>query len=91
MRDEDATNLAVDADPRALAEVAEAPAPGDPDGDDTEEVEHDGQVYRIPRALKGAFLMHGDYTRKTQELRAPAPCACDEAGCSPNVLDGHST
>lgn len=43
-------------------------APDDPLADDAEEVEHEGQVYRIPRALKGAFLMHGDYTRKTQEL-----------------------
>lgn len=68
MRDEDATKLAVDADPRVLAEVAEAQALGEPEADDHEEVEHDGQFYRIPRALKGAFLMHGDYTRKTQEL-----------------------
>lgn len=62
MTDEDATDLAVDAD--VLAGVAEASALDD----DHEEVEHEGQVYRIPRALKGAFLMHGDYTRKTQEL-----------------------
>lgn len=32
------------------------------------EVEHEGQAYRIPAALKGAFLRHADYTRKTQEL-----------------------
>ncbi len=35
---------------------------------DTDEIEHDGQTYQIPSALKGAFLMQGDYTRKTQEL-----------------------
>lgn len=68
MREDDATNLAVDADPRAQADVADALAAGDPNLDDHEEVEHDGQFYRIPSALKGAFLMHGDYTRKTQEL-----------------------
>lgn len=68
MRDEDATLLAVDADPRLPADVAGAQALGESEGDDHEEVEHDGQFYRIPRALKGAFLMHGDYTRKTQEL-----------------------
>lgn len=36
--------------------------------DETHEVEHEGRVYRIPNALKGAFLMNADYTRKTQEL-----------------------
>jgi len=36
--------------------------------DDSDEVEHDGRKYRVPKALKGAFLMHADYTRKTQEV-----------------------
>jgi len=36
--------------------------------DDSEEVEHDGQKYRVPKALKGALLMQSDYTRKTQEV-----------------------
>ena len=36
--------------------------------DDEEEVEHEGQKYRIPKALKGALMMNADYTRKTQEL-----------------------
>lgn len=36
--------------------------------DDSEEVEHDGVKHRIPKALKGAFLMQQDYTRKTQAL-----------------------
>jgi len=35
---------------------------------ETEEVEHEGQKYRVPKALKGAFLMQADYTRKTQEV-----------------------
>ena len=55
------------ADAAALGEQ-EADQQGDPSGDDSEEVEHEGQVYRIPKALKGAFLMNADYTRKTQEL-----------------------
>jgi len=38
------------------------------DVDGLEEIEHDGQFYKIPAALKGAFLMNADYTRKTQEL-----------------------
>jgi hypothetical protein len=37
-------------------------------GDDTAEIEHEGQMYRVPKALKGAFLMHADYTRKTQDV-----------------------
>lgn len=36
--------------------------------DDHEEVEREGQKYRIPKALKGEFLMQQDYTRKTQEV-----------------------
>lgn len=35
---------------------------------ETEEVEHEGQKYKIPKALKGALLMQSDYTKKTQEL-----------------------
>lgn len=31
-----------------------------------EEIELDGKQYRIPKPLKGAFLMHKDYTQKTQ-------------------------
>lgn len=36
--------------------------------DDTDEVEVDGVKYRVPKALKGAFMMNADYTRKTQEV-----------------------
>lgn len=39
-------------------------------GDDCFEVEHEGQVYRLPGALKGGFLRRADYTRKTQQLAA---------------------
>jgi hypothetical protein len=37
-------------------------------GDDTFDLELDGQVHNLPAALKGAFLRQADYTRKTQEL-----------------------
>lgn len=37
-------------------------------GDDTFELEVDGQTHVLPVALKGAFLRQADYTRKTQEL-----------------------
>lgn len=40
----------------------------DDQDDDSEEVEHEGQKYRIPKELKGALMMQADYTRKTQEL-----------------------
>ena len=40
------------------------------DADDDFEVEHDGQVFRLPGALKGGFLRQADYTRKTQEVAA---------------------
>lgn len=45
-------------------------AEGQPQQDDTDEVEHEGQKYRVPKALKGSFLMHADYTQKTQALAA---------------------
>lgn len=45
-------------------------APGETDAvvDDSEEVEHEGQKYKVPKALKPALMMHADYTRKTQEV-----------------------
>jgi hypothetical protein len=32
------------------------------------DIEHDGRAYKIPAALKNAFLRNADYTRKTQAL-----------------------
>lgn len=55
-------------DEGAEGEGDELDAEGQPGADDTEEVEHDGQKYRIPKALKGALMMHKDYTQKTQEV-----------------------
>lgn len=50
------------------ADAYEDPA-HDPYGEgDVEEVEHEGRRYRIPKALKGAVMMHADYTRQTQAL-----------------------
>jgi hypothetical protein len=42
-------------------------ADGDASGDEAE-IEHEGKTYRVPAALKAAFLIHADYTRKTQGL-----------------------
>jgi hypothetical protein len=36
--------------------------------DETDEVEHEGRFYRVPRALAGAFMANADYARKAQEL-----------------------
>ena len=36
--------------------------------DESEEVEHEGRKYVIPKALKSALMMQADYTRKTQEV-----------------------
>lgn len=46
--------------------------------DDTEEVEHGGAKYRIPKALKPALMMQADYTRKTQETAATARALDEE-------------
>src|SRR5688500_1097720 len=35
---------------------------------DTEEIEHDGAKYRIPAALKSAFMLQADYDTRTREL-----------------------
>jgi len=56
---------------RAEDPVAEGRAGADADeADDGFDIEHEGQVYRLPGALKGGFLRQADYTRKTQELAA---------------------
>ena len=36
--------------------------------DDSEEVEHEGKKYRVPKELKSALMRQDDYTRKTQEV-----------------------
>lgn len=67
MRDDEALS-ADEPMPDTLDETA---APTNEDGgDDTFDLELDGQVHSLPAALKGAFLRQADYTRKTQELAA---------------------
>lgn len=36
--------------------------------EESEEIEHDGKKYAVPRALKPLLLMQADYTKKTQEV-----------------------
>jgi len=61
-RNDDALMGEETAAPNAVDAYDEAP------DDDGFEVEHEGQVYQLPGALKGGFLRQADYTRKTQEL-----------------------
>lgn len=68
--DDGVATPADDLDPDA---AADAGAEGDlqaTDGDDAEDVEFDGQQYRVPRPLKDALMRNADYTRKTQEVAA---------------------
>lgn len=36
--------------------------------DDTEEIDHEGEKFKVHKKLKDAFLRQADYTRKTQEV-----------------------
>ena len=38
------------------------------DADESEEIEFDGEKYKVPKELKDAFLRQADYTKKTQEV-----------------------
>lgn len=51
-----------------LGEGAGDGQPADQVEDDTEEVEHEGQKYKVPKAVKPLLLMQADYTRKTQAI-----------------------
>ena len=58
-------------DASIFGELSHARMTGQPpevQDDETDEVEHEGQLYRIPRALSGAFLANADYARKLEEL-----------------------
>lgn len=64
--EEDDTQLNTD-----LEQDSDTEQPDDesqPDEDEDEELEHDGQKYKIPKALKPLLMMQSDYTQKTQSL-----------------------
>lgn len=44
------------------------PTGDQPGADDAVEIEHEGQTYKVPKALKDSFLRNSDYTQKTQAL-----------------------
>lgn len=54
------------------AEAAESPPEATADeveqADDAEDVDYDGETYRVPKKLKDALMRQADYTRKTQEV-----------------------
>jgi hypothetical protein len=54
-------------EPEASGDDGE-PGPDSAEPSDYEEIEVDGVRHRVPGALKGAFMMQADYTRKTQEV-----------------------
>lgn len=56
-------------------EVEAEPTEGDPEGqtpegDDAEDVDFEGQTFRVPKVIKEGLMRHKDYTHKTQELGA---------------------
>ena len=63
---ESAENTAADVEADELPEGAELEeSTADPD---EEEVEYEGEKYKVPAKLKDALLRQSDYTRKTQEV-----------------------
>lgn len=63
---ESAENTAADVETDELPEGAELEeSTADPD---EEEVEYEGEKYKVPAKLKDALLRQSDYTRKTQEV-----------------------
>lgn len=51
-------------------EAGDEPAEAPPAEPEMVEIEIDGEKYAVPSKLKDRFLMHADYTRKTQETAA---------------------
>jgi hypothetical protein len=51
--------------PAGASDGQTEPGQAEPEED---EIEHEGQKYRIPKALKDSFLRQADYTRKTQAV-----------------------
>lgn len=63
---ESAENTAADVETDELPEGAELDE--STAGPDEEEVEYEGEKYKVPAKLKDALLRQSDYTRKTQEV-----------------------
>ena len=57
-----------DDEPETDESEEEAEEEGDDDAPELVEIEANGKTYKVPADLKDGYLMHGDYTRKTQEV-----------------------
>ena len=58
--------------------------------DDSEELELDGKVYKVPKAIKSSVMKNADYTQKTQELAREREAIAkirEEAQKSPTTID----
>lgn len=60
----------VDTEGRSADDQPELDDDGNPidPPEESEEIEHEGKKYAVPKALKPLLLMQADYTKKTQEL-----------------------
>lgn len=54
------------------SEAGDGHRASDQDDEPDQEIEHEGQKYRVPKALKDSFLRQADYTRKTQAVAQAA-------------------
>jgi hypothetical protein len=63
---------APDETPVIPAEVEAPVEPGEGEApiveDDSEEIDFDGEKYKVPKKIKDSLLMQADYTRKTQDV-----------------------
>jgi len=66
-RDEEITAEEATSDTESSSEEVTSDEEAAPESDE-EEVEYDGENYRLPKKLKDALLRNADYTKKTQEV-----------------------
>lgn len=66
------TEEVIATEPQATEQVEADEVPADqPEADavdDSEEIDYEGEKYKVPKVLKEAFMRQSDYTRKTQEV-----------------------
>lgn len=68
----DGADTGVETEGDDLDDGDEPEAGGEPEEDDSEEIDHDGKKYKIPKAIKPLLLMQADYTKKTQSVAEKA-------------------
>lgn len=65
---ENETATEVESETEAEGEDLDAEDEGQTEDSDLAEIELDGETFKVPEKLKDKFLMHRDYTQKTQEV-----------------------